>query len=206
MSDDYEDDAAAAGDEGNDGNMADFLDLLANAIVAARDLVLNAKIKPAELKKLARLNRQFADSQAKLVDVERQANELVARAERDVAAIRDEAQRRLDAVVAHEQELATREHRIAALEATWRNLGEPADVLSGFRSPEFSPLQKARLAHGQPAGRNPDLLGLSHDAEPTVAIDALIRRDVGDERSDHLGNPFAPSTLTRSTEHKRGAA
>jgi hypothetical protein len=39
-----------------------------------------------------------------------------------------------------------------------------------------------------------------------VAIDALIKRDAGDERSDHLGNAFAPSSLTRSTEHKRGVA
>jgi hypothetical protein len=202
---DHDDDTDEHDADHGNGNMADFLDLLANAIIAVRDLALNAKIKPAEIKKLAKLNRQFADSQVKLVDVERQANELVARAERDVAAIRDEAQRRLDAAAAAEQKLEAREHRIAALEAAWRMLGEPADVLSGFRSPEFSPLQKARLAHGLPAGRNPDLLGLPHDAEPTAAIDALIRRDVGDERSDHLGNAFAASTLTRSTEHKRGA-
>ena len=195
-------------DDGNgaNGDMADFLDLLANAIIAVRDLALNAKIKPAEIKKLAKLNRQFADSQVKLVDVERQANELVARAERDVAAIRDDAQRRLDAVAAAEEELAQRKQNISRLEASWRGLGEPADVLSGFRSPEYSPLQKARRAHGLPAGRDPDPFSLSHDAEPTDAIDALIKRDVGDERSDHLGNAFAASTLTRSTEHKRGAA
>jgi hypothetical protein len=78
--------------------------------------------------------------------------------------------------------------------------------MSGFRSPEFSPLQKARLAHGQQPGRDPDRLLFSEpDAAPDHGIDAYIRRDVGDARSDAQGNAFAPSTLTRSTEHKRGA-
>jgi hypothetical protein len=205
MSIDHDDEDDEGHHDDGDG-MTDFLDRFADAIIAVRDLALNAKIKPAQIKKLAKLERQAAAATAKLAVVEVQARELVARAERDVAAIHDEAQRRLNAAVAHEQELETRENRIAALEAAWRMLGEPADVMSGFRSPEFSPLQKARLAHGQPAGRNPDLLGLSREPEPTAAIDALIMRDVGDARSDHLGNSFAPSSLTRSTEHKRSAS
>jgi hypothetical protein len=203
MADDEIDDTD---DDGN-GNMADFLDLLANAIIALRDLAHNAKIRPAELKRLAKLNRQFADAQAKLAAVEAQARELVARAERDVAAIRDEAQRRLEAAATAEDELVEREQKISRLESAWRNLGEPETVLRGFQSPEFSPLQKARLAHGQPAGRDVDVLGLSpQHAEPDVAIDALIKRDVGDARSDHLGNSFSASTLTRSVEHKRSAS
>jgi hypothetical protein len=136
-------------------------------------LALNAKIKPAEIKKLAKLERRVADSQAKLAVVEVQARELVARAEKDIAAIRDEAQRRLDAAEAAEQEFVERERRISVLEASWRGLGEPAEVLSGFKSPEFSPLQKARLSHGLPAGKDVDVLGLSAQAEPTAAIDAL---------------------------------
>jgi hypothetical protein len=159
-----------------------------------------------QLKKLRRVLRQVADAEAKVIAAEEHAAEIVAKAESEVAAIHDEAQRRLDAAVAHEQELATREHRITALEASWRMLGEPADVMSGFRSPEFSPLQKARMAYGQSAGKDVDVLGLSREPEPTAAIDALINRDVGDARTDHLGNAFAASTLTRSTEHKRGTA
>jgi hypothetical protein len=196
-------------DEGrhDDGDgMADFLDRFAVAIIAFRDLAHNVKIKPAEIKKRAKFERRLADSQAKLAVVEVQARELVARAERDVAAIRDEAQRRLDAAATAEQELEQREQKIARLESAWRFIGEPADVMSGFRAAEYSPLQKARMAHGQPAGKDVDVLGLSQHAEPVAAIDALIKRDVGDERSDHLGNAFAPSSLTRSTEHKRGAA
>ena len=169
MADDEIDDTD---DDGN-GNMADFLDLLANAIIALRDLAHNAKIRPAELKRLAKLNRQFADAQAKLAAVEAQARELVARAERDVAAIRDEAQRRLEAAATAEDELVEREQKISRLESAWRNLGEPETVLRGFQSPEFSPLQKARLSHGLPAGKDVDVLGLSAQAEPTAAIDAL---------------------------------
>jgi hypothetical protein len=181
------------------------LEHFADAIIALRDLVHNAKVKPAELKKLAKLNRQYVDVQAKFASVETEAAQIVAKAQADVAAIHEQAQRRLDAAAAAEQELEQREQKIARLENSWRNLGEPADVMSGFRSPQFSPLQKARAAFGLPAGRDPDPLNLSQDAEPTVAIDALIKHDVGDERSDHLGGAFAPSTLTRSLEHKRGA-
>jgi hypothetical protein len=177
---------------------------LADKLYKLYSLATNSKANKARLRAFAKLNRQIADAEAKRVAIEADAAAIVARAERDVAAIRDDAQRRLDAVAAAEQELETREHRICALEASWRMLGEPADVVSGFRSPELSPLRKARLAHGLPAGRDPDPFSLSHDAEPTAAIDALIKRDVGDERSDHLGNSFSASTLTRSTEHKRG--
>jgi hypothetical protein len=196
-----------AGNHDNHDDMADFLDHFATAIIALRDLALNAKIKPAQIKKLARLERRVTDSQAKLAVVEVQARELVARAEHDVAAIRDDAQRRLEAAAAAEQELVEREQKIARLEAAWRNIGEPQDVMSGFRSPEYSPLQKARISHGQQPGKDPDrLLFVEHDAASDQDIAAYIRRDVGGARSDSQGNAFAPSTLTRSTEHKRGAA
>jgi hypothetical protein len=29
----------------------------------------------------------------------------------------------------------------------WKGIGEPAEVLSGFKDAEFTPLQNARLAH-----------------------------------------------------------
>src|SRR6516164_4460460 len=143
------------------------LEHFADAIIALRDLVLNAKVKPAQLKKLAKLNRQYVDVQAKFASVETEAAQIVAKAQADVAAIHEQAQRRLDAAAAAEQELEQREQKIARLENSWRNLGEPADVMSGFRSPQFSPLQKARAAFGLPAGRDPDPLNLSQDAEPT---------------------------------------
>jgi hypothetical protein len=42
------------------------------------------------------------------------------------------------------------------LELAWKHLGEPADVQSGFRHPEFTPLQKAQRAFAQqPAAELP---------------------------------------------------
>jgi len=114
---DYEDDDEDDGDQGNGYAPA------ADPVLIALQLcqLANNKTIATAIKKLRRLDRQFAEAQAKLADVERQAAELVAKAERDVAAIRDEAQRRLDAAETAEQEFAAREHRIAALEvAGWR--------------------------------------------------------------------------------------
>jgi hypothetical protein len=179
-------------------------DRFADAIALC--LVVKNKTIATRLKKLRRVLRQVADAEAKVIAAEEHAAEIVAKAESDVKAINDAAQQRLDAAATAEDELVQREQKIARLENAWRLLGEPADVMSGFRSPQFSPLQKARAAYGMPAGKDPNLFGFAQDAELTEPIDALIKRDVGDERSDSQGNTFAASTLTRSTEHKRGAA
>jgi hypothetical protein len=169
-------------------------------------LITKNKTVATQLKKLRRVLRQVADAEAKVIAAEEHAAEIIAKAESDVKAIHEAAAQRLDAAATAEDELALREQKIARLEAAWRMLGEPADVMSGFRSPEYSPLQKARMAHGQQPGKGPDRLLFSEPDTAPAAIDALIRHDVGDARSDHLGNRFADSTLTRSTEHKRGAA
>jgi hypothetical protein len=175
-------------------------------VIALSKFVANAKNIELRARALAKLNRFIRDGEARLAAVQAQAAAMVAKAESEVKAIYEDARRRLDAAEAAEQDVVQREKNIARLEAAWRNIGEPADVMSGFRSPEYSPLQKARRAHGQSPGKDPDILGFSEpDAAAAVPIDALIRRDVGDERSDAQGNAFAPSTLTRSTEHKRGA-
>jgi hypothetical protein len=178
-----------------------FVDLAADLY----DLAVNAKVYKAGLRKQARLEKENIAAEQTLAAATTQAAELVAKAHKEVEAIHEAAAQRLDAAETAEQDLCERERRIQVLEAAWRNLGEPQDVLSGFRSPELSPLQ-ARRAHGLPPGKDPDPLFSEPDAVPAAQIDALIRRDVGDERSDAQGNAFAPSTLTRSTEHKRRAA
>jgi hypothetical protein len=179
---------------------------LADKLYKLYNLATNNKANKARLRAFAKLNRQIADAEAKRVAIEADAAAIVAKAQSEDQAIREDAQRRLDAIASAEAELVEREQKIARLEAAWRFIGEGADVMSGFRSPEYSPLQKARISHGQAPGKDPDIYGFSQDAEPAAAaIDALIRRDVGDARSDAQGNTFAPSTLTRSTEHKRGA-
>jgi hypothetical protein len=195
-------------DDGDQGGSEIFLVLehFADAIIALRDLVLNAKVKPAALKKLARLNRQYADVQAKFANVEADAAQIVAKAQADVAAIHEQAQRRLEAAATAEDELVQREAKIARLENSWRNLGEPADVMSGFRSPEFSPLQKARLAHGRPPGKDVDVLGLSAQAEPDLHID-IVSDTHDDPHADRHGASFL-GELTRDVSHhkRQGAA
>jgi hypothetical protein len=186
--------------------LARFSDLF----VAHCNLALNPKKAKAVSKRFAKqITDAFAqrdEAFAQRDEARAQAAEAIAKAHKDVETIHAEARARLDAVATAEGELVEHEQKIARLEAAWRNLGEPETVLRGFQSPEFSPLQKARRAHGRPPGKDLDPLFSSEpDTAPAQAIDALIRRDVGDARSDAQGNVFAPSTLTRSTEHKRGA-
>jgi hypothetical protein len=168
--------------------------------------IANNKTVATGLKKLRRVNRQIAEAEAKVMAAEAKAAALVANAERDVAAIHEAVAQRLEAAATAEEELAQHEQKIARLEAAWRYIGEPADVMSGFRAPEHTPLQKARLGHGQQPGRDPDIYGLSQPDAAPARIDALIRHDAGEERSDAQGNAFAPSTLRRDLSHKRGAA
>ena len=117
------------------------------------DLALNAKDYKARLKKLAALEKKIAAAEQKLSRLQTEAAGIVEAAQTHAAAIHDAAQQRLEAAATAEQELVEREQKIARLEAAWRFIGEPADVMSGFRSPEFSPLQKARMAHGQRPAR-----------------------------------------------------
>ncbi|MGA8699652.1 MAG: hypothetical protein WB689_38675 [Xanthobacteraceae bacterium] len=169
-------------------------------------IATSAKSIAPALKRLRKLGRDIEAAERKLAAVEAQAAELLAKAERDAAVIHEAAAQRLEAAAVAEEELVLREQKIARLEAAWRYIGEPADVMSGFRAPEHTALQKAKLAHGQQPGRDPDVHLFTQDAEPVVAIDALIRRDVGTETTDAQGNAFASSTLRRDLSHKRGAA
>jgi hypothetical protein len=178
---------------------------LADKLYKLYSLATNSKANKARLRAFARLNRQIADAEVKRVAIEADAAAIVAKVESEVKAIRDEAQRQLEAAAAAEQELETREHRIAALEAAWRYLGEPADVMSGFRSPEYSPLQKARMAHGQPPGKDPDPLFFSEpDAAPAMRIDAMSDTH-DDPHADRQGTAFL-GELTRDVSHKRKSA
>jgi hypothetical protein len=178
---------------------------LADQLYRLHRSAINSKANRARLRALAKLNRQIADAEAKLAAIEADAGAIVTKAENAVKAIHDEAQRRLDAVESAEQELVEREQKIARLEAAWRFIGEPADVMSGFRSPEFSPLQKARLAHGHPPGKDPaQFLFSEPDAAPAMRIDAMS--DTSDDpNADRHGAPFL-GELTRDVSHKRRSA
>jgi hypothetical protein len=168
-------------------------------------IAANAKTIEPALKRLRRVGADIDKAEQKLSRLQAEAVGIVESAHAQARTIHDEAQRRLDAAEAAEQELVEREHKIARLETAWRNLGEPADVMSGFRSPEFSPIQKARLAVGQPAGRDPDrMLFAEPDAAPAMPIDALS--DTSDDpRADRQGAPFL-GELTRDVSQKRKSA
>ena len=179
-------------------------DRFADALALCR-LAWDAQKTKASLKKLRKLEKDIAAANTKLAAAEAKAAELVANAERDGKALHDEAQRRLEAAESAEQELAQREQKIARLEAAWRYIGEPGDVLSGLRSPEYSSLQKARMAHGQPPGKNPDrLFSAEPDAAPAMRIDALSDSS-DDPAADRHGTPFL-GELTRDIHHKRRGA
>jgi hypothetical protein len=171
------------------------------------DLALNAKDYKARLKKLAALEKKIAAAEQKLSRLQTEAAGIVEAAQTHAAAIHDAAQQRLEAAATAEQELVEREQKIARLEAAWRFIGEPADVMSGFRSPEFSPLQKARMAHGQRPGKDPNhLLFAEPDAAPAMPID-LLSDTSDDPHADRQGAPFL-GDLTRDVSHhnkRRGA-
>jgi hypothetical protein len=167
--------------------------------------IANNKTVATQLKKLRRVLRQVADAEAKVIAAEEHAAEIVAKAESDVKAIHEAAAQRLASAEAAEQDLRERERRIQILEAAWRYIGEPQDVLSGFRSPELSPLAKARRAYGLPPGKDPDPLLFSEpDAAPAMRIDALS--DTSDDpHADRQGAAFL-GELTRDVSHKRRGA
>jgi hypothetical protein len=194
------DDTENSEDAGGNGNMADFLDLLANAIIAARDLVLNAKIKPAELKKLAKLDRQAADAVAVCDAARAEAAEIVAKIERDTNALA-ERERAFDALKAAfesqaqdvRDELRAHHNRI---EQAHRQLIHRVMATAGILGdwnfelqdpPTWSQLQK-RIA------------GLPDDL-PVAPPAEVVSRET---REDWVGHTFVPgSSLTRTV---RGAA
>jgi hypothetical protein len=178
---------------------------LADSFYRVYKLALTNKTKKARLRALAELDRQAADAVATRDAARREAAAIVEAAQAEVKAMQEAATQRLEAAAAAEGELALREQKIARLESAWRNLGEPQDVLAGFKSPQFSAVQKARTAHGLPPGKNVDPLFLSEpDAAPAMRIDALS--DTSDDAAaDRHGAPFL-GELTRDVSHKRGAA
>ena len=187
-----------------DDNAAASADHFRDAIDLCR-LAWDTQKTKARLVKLRKLEKDIAAANTKLAAAEAKAVELLAKAQSDVAAIHDDAQRRLEVAESAEEQIALREQKITRLESAWRNLGEPGDVLSGLRSPEFTPLQKARMAAGREPGRDPDRLFFAEpDAAPVMRIDALS--DTSDDpHADRHGAPFL-GELTRDVSHKRKSA
>src|SRR5262249_17920112 len=142
--------------------------------IALCEVAQRAKPIASALKKLRRVGRDIAAAEEKLAALTARTEQTEAEFAARAAAL-DERERALDArETEFESSLAEREQKLARQENAWRNLGEPETVLRGFQSPQYSPLQKARLAHGLPPGKNVDPLFFSEpDARPAMRIDAL---------------------------------
>jgi hypothetical protein len=200
MADDIDDTDEHDADHGNGHRaMADFLELLANAIIAVRDLALDEKIKPAELKKLAKLERRLASNQTKL------------------AAIEAHAEQTATALEARAAELDRREAANSAREAAFEtSLCEAHDSLRQYydnlaqedRRIRYRILSHANLLHGYNAQLQdlpdwqairrmvPDLPADLPAAPPAEVISENVREDWAGHRF------IAGTTLTRTV---RGA-
>jgi hypothetical protein len=181
--------------------------LAADPVLIAIELCRIAKNKTLEaaIRKLAKLDRQYADTQAKVAALAAQAEQI--NAELDArAAVLDERDRALDARAAAFESQATdvrdelREHR-NHLEQTHRQLihriMSTAGILGEWNWNLQSPPTWEQLRR-MIAGLPEDLPAPA--AEPGMRIDAFS--DVcSDERADRHGNAFL-GTLSRSTDHK----
>jgi hypothetical protein len=114
----------------------------------------------------------------------------------EIAAERDVVTKRLLQAQSIEQANEERHKRIVKLELAWRNLGEPDSVQSGFQSPQYSGLEKARRAHqGQPV------------TEHSPPSDDAVARAGATIDEDPQGQKFpAHVTLTRTPEQPPAAA
>jgi hypothetical protein len=174
--------------------IASFLELLAEAIIAARDLAHSAKIKPAEIKKRAKFERG-------LVEIQAECAALTAHAEQTKAALDERAAE----LAAREVVLEEREDKFEA------SVAEAHDQLRRFYNSiaeedkriRYRILSSANLLHGfnerlqdLPDWRQIKQMVPDLPADPPAsAPEVVVTREV---REDWSGNVFAPSTLTRS--------
>lgn len=91
-------------------------------------------------------------------------------------------------------ELEARRNRLRDLNTAWTVIGEPPDVVSGFRAPELNALEKARRAHGMlpapPAAVDDDA---SAFADPALSPGFTF-------------NPVAGTTLTQESAPRSARA
>jgi hypothetical protein len=209
IDDDDTDDAGDTGDTGDNGNGNGYAESAVDPhtrglmIAVTWCRVANNKTLERTIKKLDRLNRRYADTQAKLAAVQAQAAELVAKMESDASALaeRERAQTERDdafAVSAQDVRDELREHH-AYLNDLHRLLVHRVAATAGIiwnetlqEPPSWQQLRQ----------QIPDL-----PPDPAPAAEAAVRIDTfsdtsDDPHADRHGHVFL-NTLTRSTEHKR---
>jgi hypothetical protein len=199
-------------DDEHDGSDHGYSAPVADPVLVALQLcaLANNKTVATAIRKLARLDRQFAEAETKLAAVKAQAEQtetaLVAR-----AAALDARERALD-----ERESAfesqtgdvrdeLREHH-ARLEQTHRQLIHrimSTTGLLGEWNPNLQPLPSWQQLRGMIADLPADLPG--PEPEPGVRIDAFSDT-FSDPHADRHGAPFLGELTRDVSHHKRGAA
>ena len=163
-------------------------DRFADALDLCR-LAWDSQKTKGRLEKLRKLNRDIAAAEAQLAGVKAQAAGILvaakAEAERIIKDVEDQTREQRNDLEHRESRLAYGERYSAKLEAARR--AAPGGVIS------MSDEHRIRVQ-------------LAEEDAGSINIGALIRRDVGDERSDAQGNAFTPSTLHRDVSHKRRGA
>jgi hypothetical protein len=195
----------------HDGSDHGYSASAADPVLVALELckLANNKTVAAAIKKLRRLDRQFADAQTKLAAVEAQAAEIVAKMESDAGALAE----RERAITRREDEfegslneardnLAKYYNNLADMDRRIRyRIMASADLLAGFNEqlqdlPSWDQLR--RLVVGLPDDPPP----LEREIAPHPRIDALSDT-FADPHADRHGTQFL-GTLTRDVSH-RGA-
>jgi uncharacterized protein (DUF3084 family) len=154
----------------------------ADTIEIALDPVTAGKKLLRELRReRATMQRELAAHAAVMTERETAVAAREAQCEQDRQEIEQERaslQRRRLNVEALEGRLDERHKYISDLEIKWRGLGEPASVQSGFQSPEFTALEKAKRAHAMAGG---PAVRTDRHGTPFPADTSITRTITGDE-------------------------
>jgi hypothetical protein len=158
------------------------------AAITLLGAAMDAKAVRQKVLHLQELQRQIPAAEAKLSRLQSEAAGILEAARAEAERIRKEAADEIEEEKNYLEhrgaQLAYGERYRAKLEAVRRSA--PNGILSAYDEHQV----RADLAREDAGG---------------TAVNALINRDMGDARSDHLGNVFVPgSTLTRDLSHKGG--
>jgi hypothetical protein len=146
------------------------------AVTALARVLSDPKRYGAHMRSLQEQQAAAAKAIATLATERAAFDQEMASARAELAAERAAVEKRR--LAAHEAgvSLMCREKFVFELEKAWRDIGEPDDVLRGFKDPEHSALYKAKRAHGL----------LDEDAPAPV-------------HEDREGLPFPPGTTITHT-------
>ena len=183
-------------DDGDDTNL-DYLAVTRSAASDPFTMLFNLLALLADSRGFKRSLQGLHRAMVAADEAEKQlAGKVTAFAEHEAAARaalikrENEIDERMAAVAAAEGMLSMRQADVAAQEIAWRNLGESAEVASGFRNPSAPPIAKARASfkagNREGTGRVP-----------------FLKQD-GADRLDVSGEPFPGHvSLTRDVPERR---